>query len=321
MHMKHKWLAGFAALALAGTDGGAAMAQNNQVEAATEISDAELQRTEAILRELADDYVNDPMAISSVFGIRMADHWWTVKVERVETPSRRGRLTDHAFGPHKVSLTRGEPTQPTWFFGIASLDVLEKIAAGEVNAGTAAMQSFGSDRVGVETSDMEGFTSSAGDQADMYVALAHFFTKGRPEVVRFGRDNSLMTHGVQATAIHMVKGSRILHFSINRDEVANDSEQLDSSQTPNLFIVTHGRGTLETDGDQKIALEPGVAVYVPQFTKHVIRNDGGEPLEGILVLYGDNSDFGFGTSFPSYVEDLHEWHRQYPFGKPELKTD
>jgi hypothetical protein len=45
-------------------------------------------------------------------------------------------------------------------------------------------------------------------------------------------------------------------------------------------------------------------------------NDGKEPLEGILVLYGDNSDFAFGTSYPAYLQDLNDFHRQYPFRKP-----
>jgi mannose-6-phosphate isomerase-like protein (cupin superfamily) len=318
MRAKTIMLAGLVALATPGV----AMAQNNQVESQASFSEADIDKAEMILRDYADDYVNDPMALDASFGIKLGPQWWNVTVARKETPSQRGRLTDHSFGPHDVTLTRGAPTSPTWYFEIASLDVLEKIASGEVNAGTAAMQSFGSDRVGVETRDMEGFKSTSGDEADRYIALAHFFTKGRPEVIRFGRDKALQTHGVQATAIHMVKAARILHFSINRDEAANDSEQLEASQTPNLFIVTHGRGTVESD-DGVIPVEPGVAVYVPQFTKHVIRNDGGEPLEGILILYGDNSDFAFGTSFPTYVQDLNEWHRNYDFrkGQPTSEGD
>jgi mannose-6-phosphate isomerase-like protein (cupin superfamily) len=316
MRAKTIMLAGLAALATPGV----AMAQNNQVVGQDTVTEAETASAEEILRDYANDYVNDPMALDANFGIKLGQQWWTVSVVRKETPSQRGRLTDHTFGPHDVLLARGMPAEPTWYFDFASLDVLQKVANGEVNAGTAAMQSFGSDRVGLETRDMEGFNSTSGDEADRYVALAHFFTKGRPEVIRFGRDNALQTHGVQATAIHMVKAARILHFSINRDEAANADEQLEASQTPNLFIVTHGRGTIESD-DGTIPVEPGVAVYVPQFTKHVIRNDGGEPLEGILILYGDNSDFAFGTSFPTYVTDLNEWHRQYEFRQGQPTTE
>lgn len=314
MRFRSIMLAGLAAFA----NPGAAMAQNNQVEAQGTLGDDENARAHQLLQDFVDDYVNDPMAIDAAFGIKLVDQWWTVNVKRVEKSSRRGRLTDHSFGPHDVELTRGAPTKPTWYFEIASLAVLEKIASGEVNAGTAAMQSFGSDRVGVETRDMDGFSSTAGDTADLYLALSHFFTRGKPEVTRFGRDNSLETHGAQATALHMTKGFRVLHFSIGPQEVVNEDPRLEFGQMPNLFVVTSGKGTLNSD-DGPMVLEAGMSVFVPQFVKHQIVNDGDTPLEGVLVLYGDNSDFAFGTSYPTYLEAINEWHRQYPFGKPEPK--
>lgn len=84
---------------------------------------------------------------------------------------------------------------------------------------------------------------------------------------------------------------------------------------PNLFIITSGRGTLHSD-DGPIALEPGLSVFVPQFVRHELVNNGSEPLEGILVLYGDNADFGFGTSYPTFMQDLNQFYRTYPFRKP-----
>lgn len=318
MRVKATMLAGLVALA---TPGGVMAQSNNQVESVATVSAAEIERAEAILGDFADDYVRDPMAVDSVFGIKLGQQWWSVAVERVETPSRRGRLTDHSFGPHKVSLSRGAPSEPTWYFQLASLDVLQKIASGEVNAGTAAMQSFGSDRVGVETADMDGFTSTSGDEADMYIALSHFFTKGAPEVTRFSVDSSLKTHGANVTSLHMMKGFRISFFNIGPQEKANaDDPRLSFGQMPNLFIITRGKGTLITD-DGPMVLEKGMSVFVQQFVKHEIHNDGDEPLEGVLVLYGDNSDFAFGTSYPAYLQDLNDWHREYPFGKPEPKKE
>jgi mannose-6-phosphate isomerase-like protein (cupin superfamily) len=308
-------LAGLAALALPT----AAAAQNNQREAVTTISPAEAARADEILRDFAEDYRNDPMAINTTFGIKLGDAWWTVAVERKETATPRGRLVDHAFGPHAVSLTRGMPATPTWYFEIANLEVLELIASGQVNAGTASMQSFSSDKVGVETRDMPGFTSTSGDEADLYLALSHFFTKGKPEVTRFSRATSLGTHGAQATSLHTMKGFRILHFSIGPEEQVNADPRLEFGQMPNLFVVTSGTGTLYSD-DGPIALEKGMSVFVAQFVKHRLANTGTEPLEGILVLYGDNSDFAFGTSYPSYLQDLNQFHRTYPFAKPKPKA-
>lgn len=316
MHLKSIMLSGLTAFAMTGAaTTGMAMAQhNNQVENVDSISDTERERAEAILRELVADYRTDPMALDSNFGIKLGQEWWNVDVKHKETASARGRLTDHSFGPHDVTLNRGAPSEPTWYFQIASLNVLEKIASGEVNAGTAAMQSFGSDRVGVETRDMDGFKSNSGDEGGMYIALSHFFTKGKPQITRFGRENSLTTHGAQATALHMMKGFRVMHFSIGPQEVANDDPRMEFGQMPNLFIVTSGKATLYSD-DGPVEITDGMSIFVPQFVKHRIVNDSDRPLEGILILYGDNSDFAFGTSYPTYLEDLNAWHSDYQFRK------
>ncbi|MGP1353762.1 MAG: cupin domain-containing protein [Parasphingopyxis sp.] len=282
----------------------------------------ETDEAHAILEALAEDYRTDPMAISDTFGIKLGEDWWTIAVERTEeayNPEATPHLTFHRFGPHNVTLTRAAPAEPTWYFEIADIGVLRLIASGDVNAGTAAMQSFGSDQVGVETRTMDGFDMDSGVQSRYYIALSHFFTTGThgtTEVTRFGRDNALETHGAQATALHMLKAVRILHFSIASGEVANDDERLEFSQVPNLFIVTHGRGTLETD-EGIIALEPGMSVFVPHYAKHVVRSEGDVPLEGIVILYGDNSDFAFGTSFPEYLEAQAEFHGSYPFRRPQ----
>ena len=289
-------------------------------EGAMALTDEEYTEAQAILSEFVEDYSHDHMAIDSTFGIKLDDRFWTVSVKRKETASARGRLTDHAFGPHNITLSDGLPATPTWYFEIADMNVLRLIASGEVNAGTAAMQSFGSDEVGVETRDMEGFKSNSGDEADLYIALSHFFTKGRPEVTRFSRDTSLETHGAMATSLHTMKGFRVAYFSIGSQEVVNADPRLSFGQMPNLFVVTSGKGTLHTD-DGPMVLEKGMSVFVPQFVKHEIVTDGDEPLEGVLVLYGDNSDFAFGTSYPAYLQDLNDWHRQYQFHKPQPKTD
>lgn len=280
------------------------------------LTDDEFREASAILADFVEDYRHDHMAIDARFGIKLDDRFWSVEVQRKETASARGRLTDHSFGPHEVTLREGAPAQPTWYFEIADMNVLRLIASGQVNAGTAAMQSFGSDEVGVETRDMDGFKSTSGDEADLYLLLSHFFTKGKPEVTRFSRATSLQTHGAQATSLHTMKGFRVAYFSIGPQEVVNEDPRLSFGQMPNLFVVTSGSGTLHTD-DGPMKIEAGMSVFVPQFVKHEIVNDSDAPLEGLLVLYGDNSDFAFGTSYPSFMQDLNQFYRDYPFRKPQ----
>jgi len=290
------------------------LAQGTMAQPIEDGTDMSANRTaDEILAAFAASYRTDPMAISSTFGVRLGDRWWTVSVERTQEayhPSER--LTAHRFGPHAVTLSEGEPPAPTWYFHIASEDVLNRIAAGSVNAGTAAMQSFGSDRVGVEIETMDGFQMTAGAEADMYVALSHFWTTGVPEITVFGRDSSLPTHGVAAVSLHTMKGYRIGWFSIGTDDVANEDQRLEAGQVPNLFIITRGRGRAQL-ADDVVELTEGMSVFVPPYTRHVLSNPYDEPMEGVLVLFGDNSDFAFGTSYPEFTEDLNRFYGEYPF--------
>jgi mannose-6-phosphate isomerase-like protein (cupin superfamily) len=290
--------------------------QQPAVEQQQALSAAEIDEATAIFERLAADYRDDPMAISGSFGIRLADKDWSVTVDRKESSSRRGRLTDHEFGPHDVALATGRPAEPTFVYIIANMDVLRLIADGKVNAGTAAMQSFGSDQVGVETETMEGFEMTSGEEARLYHHLSHFFTTGVPEITYFGEANSLETHGAQMTALHFMKGFRIGYFTMQPEQTVNEDVRLQKGQMPNLFIITKGRG-IGYLGDEKIDLRPGMSVYVAPFVRHEFTAVGDEPMEGVVVLYGDNSDFAFGTSYPAYLEDLYDFHGEYPF----VRTD
>jgi mannose-6-phosphate isomerase-like protein (cupin superfamily) len=286
--------------------------QQPAVEQQAKLSTQERAEATSIFQKLATDYRNDPMAISGQFGIKLADQFWTVTIERKETSSKRGRLVDHEFGPHTVSLQNDKPETPTFIYIIASMRVLRLIADGTVNAGTAAMQSFGSDQVGVETGTVNGYEWTSGGEARMYHHMSHFFTTGIPEITVFGPENSLETHGAQMTALHFMKGFRVGYFSMQPQQTVNEDIRLQKGQMPNLFIITRGRGKGYL-GDQEIDLKPGMSVYVAPFVRHEFTAVGDEPMEGIVILYGDNSDFAFGTSYPSYLEDLYDFHAEYSF--------
>ena len=271
-----------------------------------------------VLEAFVADYRNDPMAIDSEFGIKVRDEWWTVTVKRKQRayspPPPNQRLTYHEFGPHEVTLRRGAPSTPTWYFDIAGPDVLNAVAAGQINAGTAGMRSFSSERVGFMTEAMPGFTMSAGAIADMYVAESHFWTTGIPEVTYFGRDRSLPTHGAMATSLHAMKDKRIGWFSLGPDAAANEDPRLEFGQVPNLIIVTRGRARAVI-GDKEMELREGMSVFVPPYVKHVISNPYDEPMEGILVLFGDNAEFAFGTSYPDFIQDFNAFLGAYLFRK------
>ena len=140
--------------------------------------------------------------------------------------------------------------------------------------------------------------------------MEHFWKKSPVEITRFSRDASLPTHGVAHVGLYTMKNKRIGWFSIGPDEAANAERGLDKGQVPNLFIITKGRGRA-TLGDEEVELEPGMSVFVGPYMKHVIYNPYEEPMEGIIVLFGDNIDFAEGKSYIDFLEEELEFYEKY----------
>jgi mannose-6-phosphate isomerase-like protein (cupin superfamily) len=269
--------------------------------------------TDAILKAFAEDYRADPMALTADFGVKIGDDWWSIGIVSHQKPvPYKEEYTFHEYGPQDVSLKKGKPKTPTWYFEFAAKSVLEDVYAGRMTAGTGAMRSFPGDKVMVDIKDMDGFTSSQGDEAIAYLALTHFWAMGAPEITTFGRDQSLPTHGVGAVSLYTMKDKRLAWFSIMKDEVANAEQALEAGQVPNLFIVTKGKGKADF-GNGAIDIGEGMSIFVAPYVKHVIYNPYDEPLEGILVLYGDNSDFAYGKSYMDLVHDQNAFLGSYPF--------
>ena len=266
---------------------------------------------EQMLVAFVEDYRVDPMAMNAEFGIKVGPDWWSVSVERRQEAYRNGRLTGHRAGPHEVVLRAGIPAKPTWYFELADRSVLEEIYRGDLNAGTGGMQSFASDKVKVEIREMDGFVDKARGEADMYHALSHFWTRGTPEITYFGRNKSLPTHGVGAVSLYTMKGNRIAWFSMMKDEAANADPALEAGQVPNLFIVTKGRGKARL-ASREFDLKEGMSVFIAPYVKHVLWNPFDEPMEGILVLFGDNTDAAFGKSYIDVKEGLHAFYGSLP---------
>ena len=148
---------------------------------------------------------------------------------------------------------------------------------------------------------MEGFDSSHGDTALGYTVMEHFWKKDAAEVTRFSRASSLPSHGAAIVSLYTMKDKRISWFSLGQEEVANGDHRLDKGQCPNLFIITKGKGKAQI-GEEQIDLEPGMSVFVGPYVKHVLYNPHPEPLEGILVLFGDNIDYAKGQSYLTFLE-------------------
>ena len=185
-------------------------------------------------------------------------------------------------------------------------DVLEKINTKKWTASTAAAKSTAADKVGLDILAMEGFNFTLKDDGISYQVLEHFWKKDPIEITRFTRDNSLPSHGAELVALYTMKDKRIGWFSLGTDQAANADRNLDKGQVPNLMIFTKGRGKGQF-GDEEFDIEPGMSVFIGPYVRHVIYNPYEEPLEGVLVLFGDNIDFAKGQSYLEFLEKEYEF--------------
>lgn len=282
-------------------------------------TNAQDKTTEDILKEFVESYTLDPMAQTINFGVLVGEDWWYVQSIRKQEAYKVGKskqYTFHNFLPNTVTLHKGKPILPTWYFHFVNKKALDNIDQEIWTASTASAKSFGTDIVALNILDMEGYKSGIEDDAIVYEVMEHFWKKGQAEIAYFSRDGSLPTHGVDHVGLYTMKDKRIGWFSIGPDQAANEERGLDKGQVPNLFIITKGRGTAKL-GDKTIELKVGMSVFIPQYVKHIIYNPFDEPLEGIVVLFGDNIDFARGKSYMDFLELQHDFYRSYDLSLEE----
>lgn len=270
----------------------------------------EPQSTQSILEEFVESYRSDPMALSGTFGIKVGEEWWHVTSERVQEPYLAGKdeqYTFHNYGPNKVTLHQGPPEEPTWYFRFADRNTLDHIHQKIWTATTAASRSTSADEVALDVLTMDGFVETQTSTAIAYQVMEHFWKSDPAEITRFSRDSSLPSHGAAMVALYTMKDKRIAWFSLGQDEAANDDRGLDKSQIPNLFIFTKGRGKAQI-GEEEIDVEAGMSLFVGPYVKHVFYNPNEEPLEGILVLFGDNIDYVTGQSYVDFLEREYQFY-------------
>ncbi|MGX1927780.1 cupin domain-containing protein [Flagellimonas sp. 2504JD4-2] len=274
---------------------------------------AQTESTKKMLQSFVDSYQTDHMAHTVTFGVKVGEDWWHVRSQRKQegyAVGKKKQYTFHNFGPHGVSLHQGKPGEPTWYFHFANKEVLNNIHSKKWTASTASAKSFGSDVVGLNIRDMEGHQSGIEEDALAYEVMEHFWKRDAVEITYFTRDASLPTHGVDHVGLYTMKDKRIGWFSIGPEQAANTERGLDKGQVPNLFIITKGKGRAEL-GDGMVELKPGMSVFIAPYVKHVIYNPYDEPMEGILVLFGDNIDYARGKSYMDMLEDQHKFYGAY----------
>lgn len=233
----------------------------------------------AMLEDWVEDFRRDPVAETPfTFGIRVDDTDFHVVVSGERTNS----------GEWGVELAEGFPADPCVFFK-TDAETLAKLHRGELASLTAMGKAFSTDFAPLDMDFQAGFRPGP-DTIPHVIKLAfHFWTRGFPEVVRFGDlANTRVLHGANATLFYYQEGFRSGWFSIGKGQHVNADEASRTNPFPSLFVITRGSATAKIDGEVRTVSE-GEAIYIGPGVSHEFWNDQDERAEGILVMFGDGA--------------------------------
>lgn len=236
-----------------------------------------LDSAEAILRSLADDYARDPSLTRATFAVSLdTAAWWTVTAE----PASEDREAN-------VRLERGRPAEPSLVFWL-HYPTLVQIHEGEINALTAGARGLASDPALLSFGATRGFTMTREAVATLQSVGFHFFTRGGPEIIPFDTTRTRRVHGTDAVLLYYQPGFRSGWFSMKPGQHANEDPRLQVNPFATLLVITKGRGAGRVGG-REMELGEGHAVFIPAGTTHEFWNPFDEPVEGLLLMFGDGA--------------------------------
>ncbi|MGE3249561.1 MAG: cupin domain-containing protein [Hyphomonadaceae bacterium] len=232
----------------------------------------------AAIERFAADYARDPHLTSPVtFGVEVDGQWWTVAMTPPAAPGEAGRSDVRA----------GRPAQPTFYFTIEG-ETLAMIDDGRMNALTAMARAQQSDPTPMDIEAMDGFQPEGDFGAFVVPFSFHFWTRGQPEVVRFGSDLTRHTHGAQAAIFYYQPGFRSGFFEVRPGQHVNEAESERTNPFPTLMIITRGRMNALIGG-RSFVLSEGEAVFIPAGVSHQFSNEFDAPGQGILLMFGEGA--------------------------------
>lgn len=229
--------------------------------------------TTDILNRFVADYASDPYVTGDQsFGILVGDDWYTVTAS-----------------PGRASLREGPPDVPTFYF-TASPDSLAAVDAGDRNALTQMAKAFESDVTPMDMEVMEGFQPGENFLAEVLGTAFHFWTRGQPEVIPFGRGMTRVTHGTNASIFYYQPGFRSGFFHIEPGHHVNEDVNSQTNPFPSMFIVMEGWANARINGVE-MRVEAGNAYLIPAGQAHEfwLEADADQDATGILLMFGDGA--------------------------------
>lgn len=232
------------------------------------------------LREFAEDYRRDPMAKECVFGVRITGETggeWHVRVG----------LAPAGEGERSVDLLPG-PAPEGAFSYVTDAGTLRAIHEGRMSALTAMGQARGSDPVPMELALPEGFAPDPGFLATFLPTTFHFWSRGAPEITRFGAEHSRVVHGANISVLYYTPGLRTAWVQVSKGQRVNADPGDQTNPFPSMFIGT--RGSLHARiGGRDMTLDEGRMLFVPPGVTHEFWNESDKPGEAILIMFGQGA--------------------------------
>jgi mannose-6-phosphate isomerase-like protein (cupin superfamily) len=236
---------------------------------------------EQILRSYVDDFRIDPAAAEPIsFGIRIKDE------ERGEWQVVVGGKKDRE-GSYQVELQSGLPSAPSVLYTL-DLATLKKLDRGEVNALTAMGRARASDPTPMDIELMESFQPEPEFFARFIPLTFHFWTRGFPETVDFGKQQSRNVHGANMVVLYYQKGLRSAWAQIDKGQHVNSDPNDQKNPFPTMIIGIRGKAVARIGG-KEVILRAGQLAFIPAGINHEAWNPYDEPAEIILLMFGEGA--------------------------------
>lgn len=243
--------------------------------ASAQEDDSVERSSEEIIRSYVADFRSDRFASNPIeFGIEVESIGsWHVVVKG-----------EKAGDEWRVDLENGKPSTPTFIYKIEP-ETLRAIDRGELNPLTAQGKAFSGDYTPMSVAYMDGFAPTLEQNAAINPFSFHFWTRGFPEVIPFGRELTREAHGGQFVAFYYETGLRTAWTSIAPGGRVRDDPREQAMPFPMLIIGIEGVAEGEVDGTA-VSLPAGKAVFIPANSTHIWWNDTEEPTSAILIMFG-----------------------------------
>lgn len=220
------------------------------------------------LEALALDYRSDALREEATFGVRVDDADWTVQAQG-----------------DSVHVHAGRPALPTFTY-VLDAGTFARVVAGDLGALTAMGQARASDPTPMRLELADGFHPGEDFKARFLSITSHFWTRGVPELVRFGFDHARTVHGGQAVPLHYAPGIRTAWYGILPGQHLNASPDDQVNDFDSIFMIVEGGSAMMRVGGRELPMTSGESVHVRAGEAHEFWNPGDRPAEMFMVSFG-----------------------------------